>query len=580
MNKLAHCLLWGLMLMCPYLIWAQVDNTENIGFEKGSLAGWTLTEGTVTRSTSGSVFSPEIAAINTSFFQLTSLSDGKDDKITSEQIPKTFNQSKNAIRLGNTLKGGTYQKIKTSFLVTAAHSLFQYHFAILLQNSSSHPNSEKPSFKINIKNAAGNPVTCGDFNVQLETNLVSGFKKQGDIEYKNWTTGAIDLRQYIGQNLNIEVLVQGCAGLQHFGYAYFDAELLKTEIKTASNCPAPDGSMIFLAPEGFEKYTWDNGNTQRGATYKPSLNQIINVTLIPFSSLNAACAITLPYKVPYKNVSTQTTSNICEGEKFMIDKTPYTSTGVFSQTINRFGICDSTVVLNQLVTPLARQSLNTNLCNSETLKIRDTTINTTGLYKVRIKRLNKCDSIVTANVNHEKFKLQTIPNHKLVEDEELILEANTAEGTLGDFTWKWGQDSCRNCSRKSLYPTLSSTYFLDAKSQSGHCSQRTSFKLSILPCSFFIPSAFSPNNDQINDDLKIEGGNCIQEVSKLVVYDRWGDQLHLKSNFKLNETGHFWTGLNGNTLKMVQTGMYYYSVSGITKKGKPLLKTGSVMVLK
>ena len=561
--------------------YGQTDNSNNIGFDNGSISGWSLSGGTIRRLNDGSVvIDPEQARSLGQFFEITSNTGGNDPKITSEQIPKTYKGSVNSIRVGNIVDGGTYQKIKTSFLVTQTKNLFQYHFAIILQNASSHSTAQKPSFKINIKNASGANVTCGDFNVQLETSLSNGFKKQGDLEYRNWTTGSIDLRQYIGQQLNVEVLVQGCAGNRHLGYAYFDAELLKTEIKTASVCPAPDGSMIFMAPEGFEKYTWDNGNTQRGASYKPNVNQTVNVTLVPFSSLNAACGVNLSYKVPYTNVSSQQTSKICEGEKFIIDNTPYASTGVFSKTISRFGVCDSTVNLNLVVTPFARLSLGSNLCNSETLKINDTTIKTSGLYKIRIKRPDKCDSIVTANVTIEKFKLQNSPNINLVEDEELILDAKATEGTLGDYTWKWAKGSCQNCPNKSMVPTESDTYYLNAKSLSGNCSQNTSFKLRVLPCSIFMPTAFSPNNDSINDYLKIEGGKCIQEISKMVIYNRWGDQLYYKNKFKLSDAGHYWTGVNGNTLQTVQPGLYYYSVVGTTNKGKSLVKNGSVLVLK
>ncbi len=580
MTKLAKLFVFAITLFVTLSTWAQTDNSANIGFDNGSISGWTLSGGTLRRTNAGDVIiDPEQPRSLGQYFEITSNSGGNDPKITTEQIPKTYKNSVNSIRIGNIVDGGTYQKIKTSFLVTQTKNLFQYHFAILLQNNSSHSTAQKPSFTINIKNASGTNITCGDFNIQLESTLANGFKKQGDIEFRNWTTGSIDLRQYLGQQLTVEVTVQGCAGRQHFGYAYFDAELLKTEIKTASNCPAPDGSMVFLAPEGFEKYTWDNGNTQQAATYKPQANQTVNVTLVPYSSLNAACGVNLTYKVPYKNISSQQVSNICEGEKFMIDGRAYNSTGVFSQTISRFGVCDSTVFLNQIVTPLARLSMGSTLCNTETLKIRDTTISTSGNYKVTIKRPGKCDSIVTANVSIEKFKLLTPPNRKLVEDEELILDAKTSEGSLGDFTWTWGSESCRNCPGKSLFPTQDGTYFLQAKSASGICEQKASFKLNIIPCGFFIPTAFSPNNDNINDVFKIEGGKCIQEIQKFAVYNRWGEELHLKQNFKLKDTANFWEGKNANKFSLAPTGLYFYTINGTTSKGKPLSKKGSVLLL-
>ena len=45
--------------------------------------------------------------------------------------------------------------------------------------------------------------------------------QNGTIEYKDWTTGAINLSNYIGQRINIQVTAHGCTKRNPFWICLF-----------------------------------------------------------------------------------------------------------------------------------------------------------------------------------------------------------------------------------------------------------------------------------------------------------------------------------------------------------------------
>lgn len=87
------------------------------------------------------------------------------------------------------------------------------------------------------------------------------------------------------------------------------------------------------------------------------------------------------------------------------------------------------------------------------------------------------------------------------------------------------------------------------------------------PLSIYIPSAFSPNGDGINDLFGVKGEGI--KDFQILVYNRWGEVI-----FESTEARKQWDGkYNGNP---VEQGTYVYKLfaAGIKKP-----KTGAVTVI-
>jgi gliding motility-associated-like protein len=77
----------------------------------------------------------------------------------------------------------------------------------------------------------------------------------------------------------------------------------------------------------------------------------------------------------------------------------------------------------------------------------------------------------------------------------------------------------------------------------------------ITPVDFFIPDAFTPNGDNINDYFEIAGIEYYTNNS-LTIVNRWGKQVYTAKNYGIDTTPTFWDGKWNN--EDLPTGTYFY----------------------
>jgi gliding motility-associated-like protein len=88
----------------------------------------------------------------------------------------------------------------------------------------------------------------------------------------------------------------------------------------------------------------------------------------------------------------------------------------------------------------------------------------------------------------------------------------------------------------------------------------------------YVPSTFTPNNDGLNDVLKIFHSPSIQGGS-MTIYDRWGSKVkHFSS---LDDT---WDATHMGT--PVDQGVFPYILSYFNDKGHELLVYGQITILR
>jgi gliding motility-associated-like protein len=109
---------------------------------------------------------------------------------------------------------------------------------------------------------------------------------------------------------------------------------------------------------------------------------------------------------------------------------------------------------------------------------------------------------------------------------------------------------------------------------SGCTGEERKLLVESLPCSeevVWIPSAFTPNGDGLNDVFYVMGLISDKKFS-FEVYNRWGERV-----FATNDPNTGWDGTyNG---KIVQDDIYVYKVF-CTVNSRYLAKYGSISVLK
>ncbi len=94
-----------------------------------------------------------------------------------------------------------------------------------------------------------------------------------------------------------------------------------------------------------------------------------------------------------------------------------------------------------------------------------------------------------------------------------------------------------------------------------------------IKANFFFPTAFSPDNDNLNDVFQLNGNlNRIKDYS-LKIFDRWGSQL-----LELKDKYSFWDGkVNGKNL---QAGLYFFKLNLLLSNGEKIEKRAEIELLR
>ncbi len=165
-------------------------------------------------------------------------------------------------------------------------------------------------------------------------------------------------------------------------------------------------------------------------------------------------------------------------------------------------------------------------------------------------------------------------------DTSIIVPYNTTLvlpscGAAANIQW-YLNDSlvCENCTDY----TLDAMYYLSAYKcviSNGDCSDSCNYKITVtdIPHDAWLPTAFTPNGDGLNDYFHVITNNPNIEVFGLAVYDRWGTCIFdgLGSS-KWNGTSH---GMP------VQLGTYFWTLQyKVAGSNMIYHKTGNVVVVR
>jgi gliding motility-associated-like protein len=120
-----------------------------------------------------------------------------------------------------------------------------------------------------------------------------------------------------------------------------------------------------------------------------------------------------------------------------------------------------------------------------------------------------------------------------------------ANANLPNLQWTWTPAtylSCSNCPNPTIRPLNDVVYTVTATSAAG-CKASVSFGVKVL-CSkerIYIPNAFTPNGDGLNDRFKLLGGG-VTTVRYLRIIDRWGKTIFERKMVPFGSIEASWDG--------------------------------------
>lgn len=274
----------------------------NMDFETNSFFGWDLSSGYVSNSQSMTGCCPTVGATQSMIINTTTTPN--DPIVPGLSLASPLGGTYIA-RINDVATGSVVNRISQTFSVTPMNSAFQMAFAAVLNSVGNHSCIEQPNINITLLDSANNILACPFLSFSAPSpSCPNGdplWLAFGAGHYRNWTMRTIDLYQYIGSKITIQITVSDCTASGHYGYAYFDMKCVPLEITTngtpynvatadsAFISPCGAGNALIAVPDGLGPYLWEGPatSTVTGVTTPTIVTNVPGTYTVTMSPPNA-----------------------------------------------------------------------------------------------------------------------------------------------------------------------------------------------------------------------------------------------------------------------------------------------------
>jgi gliding motility-associated-like protein len=161
-----------------------------------------------------------------------------------------------------------------------------------------------------------------------------------------------------------------------------------------------------------------------------------------------------------------------------------------------------------------------------------------------------------------------------VRGQRIVLDLEVISSWAYRVSWTPADNlSCTDCQRPELEVTSDAVYTVVVEDAQGCVTERSVVVIALEPSgNYFVPNAFTPNEDGLNDLFAVEGAYGLQ--LELVVYDRWGTAVF---DCRGDAQRCAWDGRAGG--RYVPPGVYVYRLVVYTPQG-PEVTIGDVTLFR
>jgi len=243
--------------------------------------------------------------------------------------------------------------------------------------------------------------------------------------------------------------------------------------------------------------------------------------------------------------------------------------------ISDFGICEgNTYPINAIVTPTFNYNIiwnpssgliNTNGYNPTFV---GTTSQSIQLYIISPNAGCKTSDTFLATV----FPFQVGD----IKDDTLICDGSPIQlNVTGAPFYYWDPTNYISYSQSNdglATPLTDITYYVTGVSLLQGCPQIDSFHISVIEQDAFIPSAFTPNGDGVNDMFRVTARKMVT-LQEFKVMNRWGQQV-----FETRDISKGWDGTFKGQPQ--DSGIYYYMIKVASPTGKIQFLRGDITLIR
>ncbi len=253
--KLKNILLFALLFLGVSTSVNAQYSPPNIDFETGTTSNWQYFKGSVS---SGPVYTLISCAPTKGMHTITSGTD--TDHYGGFPI---VGNGLYSLELGHDTINMNADRARYFVHVPTGGSIYNliYHYAAVLENPA-HPPSAQPRMEVKAYDSSTGLVVACDSFCFVSSSSLYGFilstVSPGDVYYRPWTAGTMNLKGFGGHTIAVEFTIAGCSYAGHFGYGYIDmgCGLFATKMST---CGGP--TVTLSGPAGYAHYRWCDSAT-------------------------------------------------------------------------------------------------------------------------------------------------------------------------------------------------------------------------------------------------------------------------------------------------------------------------------
>ncbi|MEZ5045617.1 MAG: gliding motility-associated C-terminal domain-containing protein [Chitinophagaceae bacterium] len=200
------------------------------------------------------------------------------------------------------------------------------------------------------------------------------------------------------------------------------------------------------------------------------------------------------------------------------------------------------------------------------------TPSTTNTYTVTATGANSCTASQTINV-----VVSPPPMVSATKDYDINCSHTSCQlHGAGAMQYQWlpttGHTNA-NIANPIATPSLTTNYMLVGNN--GNCFDTAYVEVKVEDlalANIYIPNAFTPNQDGLNDYIKVISNSTNFSNFYFAIYNRWGQRVFETDNIALGWEGHLYG-------KDAPSGTYYYFLRAETPCGK-IFKKGDIILLR
>ena len=398
----------------------------------------------------------------------------------------------------------------------------------------------------------------------------------------------------------------------------YDTIQIYIQDNSALNCNLPSDTTLCgsdtmtinsLVSGGHQPYTylWSNGATTANIFIAPTASSPYSLTVTDICNADTTADIIVGYSDPHisfigDSVCIHDTASITvladatytilwsTGETTLNIEFPVSASAYYSVVATDTIGCvvvDSTFV-DGFVAPIAIVSPDTVICKGDVATLRAfgnyhtyewsngqlvkniaVSPNSLSRYFVTVTSLQKCWDTTSVEVD-----VLAVPQ-AVITGVDTVCKGASSElfASLADlYQWSTGDIT----PSISVQPVQETTYTVRLTNvfNSTQCSHETSFVMNVQRCNFiYLPSAFTPNGDGLNDGFGVEGEFVGVTRFRLYIFNRYGEKI-----FETIDPYQKWDGTyNGNKVK---DGVYTYIVEVSESLGDNYVLKGTVQLFR